>query len=178
MTSATWQRITIAIAAAASIATSQLPEQWNVLRSASVDPVVLARQQPKAVYAIHAEVTGPGPYTDLGAYVTPYITPRATGTFTTLDVLRVTLRSITNPGVESVEERVLPESSGYPWGDIAAFTHCATPPCAEDLELIIELVGGDGLAVDITGNVEISVRGDDYDLERTTQVTFTASRVP
>lgn len=178
MASATWQRITIAIAAAASIATSQLPENWNVIRSVSVDRVVLDRQQPRAVYAIHAEVAGPGPYTDLGAYVTTYITPRATGTFTSVDVLRVTLRSITNPGVESVEERVLPETSGYPWGDIAAFTHCATPPCAEDLELIVELVGGDGLAVELTGNVDISVSGDNYELERTTQVTFTASRVP
>jgi hypothetical protein len=178
MASVTWQRITIAIAAAASVATSQLPEQWNVLRSVSVDRVVLDRAAPKAVYAIHAEVTGPGPYTDLGAYVTTYINPRATGTFTSLDVLRVTLRSITNPGVESVEERVLPESSGYPWGDIAAFTHCATPPCGEDFELVVELVGGDGLAVEIGGNVEISVSGDNYDLERTTQVTFTASRVP
>jgi hypothetical protein len=139
---------------------------------------VLDRQRPKAVYAIHTEVTGTGPYTDLSGFLTTYVNVQATGTFTGQPVLRLTLRSITNPGVESVEDRLLPSTSSEAWADLAIWGHCATPPCVEDLELVVELVGADEVTADLNGTIELSASGDNYDLERTTQVTITASPLP
>jgi hypothetical protein len=178
MTSRLWPRITLAVAAAASVATSQLPQGWWVSGSAPLDQIDLDGEHTKAVYAIHIEVTGTGPYTDLAGDLTPHLSARATGLLTTQAVLRVTMRSITNPGVETVEDRMLPDSSGASWTELPAWTHCATPPCVEDLELTVELIGTDALSATVTGTIDVSARGDNYDLERTTQVTINASPLP
>jgi hypothetical protein len=178
MSSRFWPRITLAVAAIASIATSQAPEGWNVQSSAPITLVTLDREHPKATFAIHTDVTGTGPYTDLYGYVTTYLHVRATGTFTTQPILRITLRSLTDPTQVSVEDRVLPNTSSEAWGDIAVFGLCATPPCTEEVELIAELVNADGLTVEIDGTIQVSASGDNYDLERTTQVAITASLLP
>src|SRR5215207_900722 len=64
MASRFWQRIALVVAAAASVATSQLPEGWNVGGGAVLEATLLDATHTQVKYAIHAEVTGTGPYTD------------------------------------------------------------------------------------------------------------------
>jgi hypothetical protein len=175
MKSRLWPRLTLAVAAAASVATSQLPEGWNATAVTTLEPTTIEQGHRQAVYAIHTEVSGPGPYTDLGGYVTVYLHVRASGVFGPEPTLRVTLRSLTNPDVASVEQRVLPNTSSEAWGDLEVFGHCATPPCTEDLELVIDTVNAEGVTVEVDGTFQVSATGENYDLERTTSVTLTAS---
>ena len=178
MASHVWQRMAIGIAAAASIATSVASPEWNVSAGAMLDAVVFDSQRTKASYTIHAEVSGPGPYKNLGGTLGAAVTAQQTGPYDSQTQLRLTLRSTTNPGVEIVEEVTLPNIEPKVAAELAAWTHCVTPPCAEDFELIVELVGTGAPPLDITGGVNVTASGDNNDLESTTQVTITASPLP
>ena len=172
------QRVTLAVAAAASIATTQLPQEWHADASAVLDTVVFDTTRTTARYAIHAEITGTGKYTDLDGTLTATINATTSGTFDSQSQLRLTLRSTTNPDVAMVSEVTLPNIDPRVAAELPAWTHCMTPPCAEDFELTVELIGTGAPPLNITGNVGTSSVGSDNKLEPTTQATITASPLP
>jgi hypothetical protein len=179
MASRFWQRIAIAVAAAASVATSQLPEGWNVSGGGTFEATLLDAQHTQVKYAIHAEVSGPGPYTDLAGLITATVRAQQLGMFDNAIQLRITLRSTTNPEVEAgIAELTLPNITPELGANLFAWTHCTTPPCAEDFEVIVETIGTGAPALDLTGGVRVDANGENYDLEATTQVTVTTSLVP
>ena len=178
MASRLWQRITIGIAAAASIATTVASPEWNASASAMLDAVVFDMQRTKASYAIHAEVSGQGPYKDLTGSLSSRVTAQQTGPYEAQTQLRLTLRSTTNPGVETIAEVTLPNIDPKVGAELPAWTHCMTPPCAEDFELIVELIGTGAPPLNITGFANVTASGENNDLEGTTQITITASPVP
>ena len=172
-------RTILAVAAAASIATSQVPNTWHSSAEAPTEAAQLDTQRPKVVYAIHTEVAGPGPYEnlfgDLSATITANTTARIDGELR----FRVTLQSTTNPLQLVTDEVGLPQASqAFP--DLPAWTHCSLPPCAEDFELTIELLGSTATTgpIDFSGLVQINSTGDNSDRERSTQTTITVTRLP
>ncbi|HEX5061519.1 MAG TPA: hypothetical protein VFV99_19260 [Kofleriaceae bacterium] len=172
------QRVTLAVAAGASIATTQLPQEWHADASAVLDAVVFDTQRVTASYAIHAEIAGTGKYTDLDGTLTATISATTAGTFDAQSQLRLTLRSTTNPDVQSVSEVTLPNIDPRVAAELPAWTHCMTPPCAEDFELTVELIGTGAPPLNITGNVGVRSLGTDNKLEATTQTTIIASPLP
>ena len=179
MASRFWQRMAIAVAAAASIATSQLPEGWSVVGSAMLDASLLDAQRAQVKYAIHAEVTGPGPYTDLSGFITVRVKAQQLGMFDNAISLRLTLRSTTNVELApAIEELTLPNITPELGTDMLAWSHCATPPCVEDFELTVETIGSGAPALDVTGDVNIDASGQNNDVEGTTQITVRTSLLP
>lgn len=178
MTSRWLQRVTLAVAAAASIATTVPPKEWHVSAGAMLDAVVFDTQRTTARYAIHAEVTGTGKYTDLDGTLTATVSASTFGTFDAQSQLRLTVRSTTNPDVEIVQEVTLPNIEPRVSAELPAWTHCMTPPCAEDFELTIELIGTGAPPLNISGDVGVASLGTDNKLEPMTQTTITASPLP
>lgn len=179
MASRAWQRIAIGLAAAASIATSKLPDGWNVSAGFAADPIVVETPGSKVTYAIHVDIDGPGPYTDFTGDLTANVSTRVLAA-TSLDApvqLRATLSSTTNPDLAEIQDFTLPGTMQIA-PTLAAWTHCATPPCSEDFELTLELITTTSAPIELTTNIGIAAAGANYDLERTTTVMIDVSTLP
>lgn len=178
MTSRIWQRLILAVAAAASIATSQAPAQWNAGATGEIDPIVLDAQRTKATYSIITDVAGPGPYPDLYGILEAQIKLRNVGSLIGSVQLRITLRSTTNPALETIEYVTVPTA----WeqrADLPLFSHCSTPPCEESFEMTVELIDtAMAPSIEIGGLVYSSSFGDDYSQEHKTQMAIDVSPVP
>ena len=180
MPSRFWQATLVTVAAAASVATSQAPESWSSRASQQIETVFFdSQQRTKAVYVLHAEVSGKGPYKDLGGLLSANVLLRSTSGLFFEQRMRVTLTSLTNPEQQVIEEPVLTGPLEL-FVDVPAWTHCALPPCTEDFELTVELLSSttDTGPLEISGRVESLATGDDWELEHTTTSTLTVSLLP
>jgi hypothetical protein len=180
MSSQIWNRTILAVAAAASIATTVAPVHWNSNISQPFTTVLFdSQQRTKAVYAIHSEIDGPGPYKDLNGTLTANLLIRSTSGLFFEQRMRVTLTSLTNPAEPVIEDLVITSPLEH-WVDLPAWGHCALPPCAEDFELTVELMSSTDQTgpLELSGSFETSSFGDDYELEHTTTSTMTVTLLP
>ena len=181
MSSQILSRTIFAVAAVASIATTVSPKYWSSNASQMFTTVFLDSQQQrtKAVYSIHGEIDGPGPYKDLNGTLTASLLLRTQSGLFFEQRVRVTLTSLANPAEPEIQDLVL-TSPLETWIDLTAWSQCALPPCAEDFELTVEVLSSTEQTgpLEVSGNIELSSMGDDYSLEHTTTSAMTVTLLP
>jgi len=168
----------LAIGAAASIATTVAPIYWSSTATQPLSTTYLETQSSTAVYAIHTEIDGPGPYKDLHGTLTASLMVRSTNGLFYEPHVRITLTSLTNPGEPEIQDVMLTGPLDT-WIDVTAWRHCALPPCAEDFELTVEILSWTNIAapLELSGSIEIASTGDDNALELSTTSTLTVTPV-
>jgi len=178
MPSRLWTRTILAIGAAASIATTVAPIDWNSVVEEMIGSEFFDATRTKAVYAIHSEIDGPGPYKDLHGTLTASLVVRSTNGLYYEPHVRITLTSLTNPDEPEIQDVMLTGPLDT-WIDVTAWRHCALPPCAEDFELTVETLSWTNIAapLELSGSIEIASSGDDNSLELSTTSTLTVTPV-
>jgi len=139
----------------------------------------ISPEAPFVAYAAYTEISGPGPFEAWSGLFEVSMWARAVDQTTGPVTVRLGVRSTSNPDLQSFDDITLNGTMEMRTGvHLPAWTHCSFPPCGEDFEVTIELLHPTSSPmIDIGATLYIHGQGDNYDLERTTQVRLEARKL-
>jgi hypothetical protein len=174
--------VVIVAGSAASVATSQLPDTWDITGSDTLDGAVLDDQTTVRRFRIVAERHGDAAFEDESGSVGYGLTLMGANNGSRFAQLRITLTPVLPFGPPLVELADVFPGSSEPLNviGVAAWDTCLDDPCVEEYELAIErLEELDDPSVVITGfiNGTISGRGGENEPEGT-RIVMTVTELP
>jgi hypothetical protein len=156
---ATLARIVLATAAAASVATSKVPRDWQLTAGAPRVTAVVEDATPRLVTGFHAELGGWGPAGVDGGLLSVRVTLRARTTGPGTATGRLVLEARTYPGETLGYALVRGETRTFDL-DLPVFDRCLADPCSADATLTIERdFQLDDPALDITIESTVDANG-------------------
>jgi len=172
---ATLARIVLAAAAAASVATSQIPKEWQLLADAPTVTAVIDDANPRFTLGLHAELRDWGAGLVDGGLLIAHVTLHARTTGTSL----ATGRLVLEPSAQPTGYALAPGETRTFDIDQPVFASCTTSPCFADATLRIERdFQQDDPPIDITIVPSVDASGPGRDPNPGTLRLTTAVAVP
>lgn len=156
---ATLARLVLVTAAAASIATSKVPRDWQLVAGAPRVTAVLDDATPRLVTGIHGELRGSGLAAVDGGLLSARVTLRARTTGPGTATGRLVLDAGSRPGETIGYALARGETRTFDL-DLPVFDSCRADPCFADATLTIERdFQLDDPALDVTIDATIDANG-------------------